>query len=1038
MAKAFHGRVEDTVDALIILEACRQGVLPKINRRLLAAERGEVQDHTIVKSEDVGTSSVSSFAPDVPSLSTSIRLFPGDQQSLVHPDPPISAVEPSSPSLITPGSVFVFDEDESKICRWTDGRIWSPSRISGNFLIYRELFRKLSNEKCLTSREKAKMKNGSGLKDKALKEKVEKDNLVVMGCMKGTFVLKKDGLIKKTICVKGMNLPSPEEMSSRGFRGRGRTNKRRSDDSPPGFSEAGIQHLVCYEKSGAMDNLHRPREYAELLNLPLSRTFVSMQKYRNPMRILPLAPGVQPIEPFDEYVSNSRIVEGRVSEGEATFEKDQKPRTKRTKTGRVRCCEKDDEGNKDRTSGGGGSSSDDSNGFSGHSKNRPNPVPILNHSYPTRGQDRQMREAEQRRLHQQQSEREHLNSLPNYRRKRAFSDRGASTQVGPSKRRLIQREGDGDGDLSRCSSLVDEEEDAEEETHNLTHPFTTAISIQPASQSSLLRADDNLLAVRGVKTDGQWRVLPTPASLQIDVSGFPHYESNRMTLPESSQDYAIQRDDQVHEGHGIFVQGAGTRQGRITNRNQLGRITNSHIGADQPSHEAIGAREYLSSPLSSPIPAGWSSGSLSSRNSLSSSYSLSPALAPEEFHGNNPVLAGPPLDSVGTDYNSNKIQGFEFKCGASTYSSPPDEYTNKTENGDLPGDSSPSDSLYHSISAPSPNNHSHGTLRVEQECEFEYGAMNPVEPHIQFTSSIASRYDSVRVPQLMPISTNFIFDQSHSHLPHFSSISGTLYSVAPRSPEPNAPQHMQPQDHRTHDRPRSFLDAITARSNTQGTRAAKVDPGAHKKTLHLPTSAQSSNLGPASPHVEPHLQDQDVTQDSCTTSFSLPYSFQNNSEGQDGRFADKHPVAFQVGYSGEYPSDFQQILFPHLILTDSQFPMLRGPDSIHAEGNDKENNTNGVYSGVLKRRNHVLETHSSTYSMAMGSVEPSTLERNGSFKQSNELESHSFSGDSWSAQWHEGSYENQESCTLAIANASDGGDGQSRQRKRQRTRVEQQ
>ncbi|KAI9233066.1 MAG: gluconate transport inducer 1/Pac2, partial [Podila humilis] len=72
------GRIEDTLDALVLFEACRQGVLPKLNRRL-------------------------------------------------------------SQNLITPGSVFVFDETEAKICRWTDGRIWSPSRICGNFLVYHEL-----------------------------------------------------------------------------------------------------------------------------------------------------------------------------------------------------------------------------------------------------------------------------------------------------------------------------------------------------------------------------------------------------------------------------------------------------------------------------------------------------------------------------------------------------------------------------------------------------------------------------------------------------------------------------------------------------------------------------------------------------------------------------------------------------------------------------------------------------------------------------------------------------------------------------------
>ncbi|KAF9935981.1 hypothetical protein BGZ65_002831 [Modicella reniformis] len=382
MAKAFHGRIEDTLDALIIFEACRQGILPMINRRLLAAERAEVQDHAIIMSEDVGGPlGLSLLAPDAPHLLASTPLFPGDQQPPVHPHPPANTVEPSNPSLIAPGSVFVFDEEESKMRRWTDDRIWSPSRISGNFLVYRELHRKLSNEKCWTPKKKAEMENGSGLKDKALKEKVERDNLVVVGCMKGTFVLKKDGLIKKTICVKGMNLPSPQEMGTRGYQGQGRTNKRQY--KLPGFSEAGIQHLVCYERPGAMDNLHRPREYVELSKLPLSRTFVMMQKYHNPLNILPLAHEAQPIEPLDEYISNSRIVDGRVPVGEATSERGPKLRIKRTMTGRI-----------NDTTNGGRSSSDDHNDFSRHSKKRPRLATIVNHSYPTCGRYRQMREAE--------------------------------------------------------------------------------------------------------------------------------------------------------------------------------------------------------------------------------------------------------------------------------------------------------------------------------------------------------------------------------------------------------------------------------------------------------------------------------------------------------------------------------------------------------------------------------------------------------------------------------------------------------------------
>lgn len=39
---------------------------------------------------------------------------------------------------IRSGSVFVFLESESRIRRWTDGKTWSPSRIVGEFLVYRE------------------------------------------------------------------------------------------------------------------------------------------------------------------------------------------------------------------------------------------------------------------------------------------------------------------------------------------------------------------------------------------------------------------------------------------------------------------------------------------------------------------------------------------------------------------------------------------------------------------------------------------------------------------------------------------------------------------------------------------------------------------------------------------------------------------------------------------------------------------------------------------------------------------------------------
>jgi len=41
--------------------------------------------------------------------------------------------------IIKSGHVFIYEESTSGIKRWTDGMNWSPSRILGNFLIYREV-----------------------------------------------------------------------------------------------------------------------------------------------------------------------------------------------------------------------------------------------------------------------------------------------------------------------------------------------------------------------------------------------------------------------------------------------------------------------------------------------------------------------------------------------------------------------------------------------------------------------------------------------------------------------------------------------------------------------------------------------------------------------------------------------------------------------------------------------------------------------------------------------------------------------------------
>lgn len=46
--KTFHGFVEDTTDTLLIVEACRNGILPIVNRRPIDKERNSIKSGTII------------------------------------------------------------------------------------------------------------------------------------------------------------------------------------------------------------------------------------------------------------------------------------------------------------------------------------------------------------------------------------------------------------------------------------------------------------------------------------------------------------------------------------------------------------------------------------------------------------------------------------------------------------------------------------------------------------------------------------------------------------------------------------------------------------------------------------------------------------------------------------------------------------------------------------------------------------------------------------------------------------------------------
>ncbi|KAF9189303.1 hypothetical protein BGZ51_009697 [Haplosporangium sp. Z 767] len=79
--ETYYGLIKTPHDALLIFEACHLGIISRVHRRLSDIERQAVRS----------------------------------------------------------GSVYCFDEREAGMRRWTDGKSWSPSRVTGSFLTYREL-----------------------------------------------------------------------------------------------------------------------------------------------------------------------------------------------------------------------------------------------------------------------------------------------------------------------------------------------------------------------------------------------------------------------------------------------------------------------------------------------------------------------------------------------------------------------------------------------------------------------------------------------------------------------------------------------------------------------------------------------------------------------------------------------------------------------------------------------------------------------------------------------------------------------------------
>ncbi|ORY90227.1 Gti1/Pac2 family-domain-containing protein [Leucosporidium creatinivorum] len=195
---AFRGFVETTLDALLIFEGCRRGLLPKITRRLQEFEKR---------------------------------------------------------ALVVSGAVFVFDEEETGIKRWTDGLSWSPSRTLGNFLVYRELDKKAGTG---AGGDENGMEDGldelptggdpiAGPSSGRSQPASSARRRTLVGSLTSTYRFRSDGLVKKTISLAGL-------------------------------------HMIGYYRIEDVTSgrLRTPSSHAELISLEVSSDFLSPTHFRVP------------------------------------------------------------------------------------------------------------------------------------------------------------------------------------------------------------------------------------------------------------------------------------------------------------------------------------------------------------------------------------------------------------------------------------------------------------------------------------------------------------------------------------------------------------------------------------------------------------------------------------------------------------------------------------------------------------------------------------------------------------------------------------
>ena len=140
--------------------------------------------------------------------------------------------------LVQSGNVFLFNDVDSGIKRWTDGITWSPSRIMGNYLIYRELAqpfppgekkkaqKRVSKSRRSTSNKSQSPQMTDGINASTIPVSAGDTDRNLVGSLVDSYGFKPNGLVKKTLSIK--------------------------------MEDGRLFHLISYYRPDDVHSLHRP------------------------------------------------------------------------------------------------------------------------------------------------------------------------------------------------------------------------------------------------------------------------------------------------------------------------------------------------------------------------------------------------------------------------------------------------------------------------------------------------------------------------------------------------------------------------------------------------------------------------------------------------------------------------------------------------------------------------------------------------------------------------------------------------------------